>query len=210
MQVNSQKNETISFAASAQALKQGFSNAAAAVQHQSVACLVKVSAAAVLALTSSAWAQEVTAPMDEISKPAVVASNKKAVKSNAKDLFAGDKWHAVAPSWPGVLVFDEKTKRVSLKPMGANPFDAKYDYSVNADKKVKNSNKINGKMTFSDDLGRKSEMDFTLANNKKELTLEFYGGQRQEIYRRMSPTEVEAYEQKIRDMLAGKQPLPGR
>ena len=71
-------------------------------------------------------------------------------------------------------------------------------------KQAKSANKVSGKMTFSDDLGRKSLMNFTIVN-KKELTLEFSGGPRQEIYRRMTASEVAAYEQKIKDIVAANE-----
>ena len=201
------KKTQTSLAAPAQTFRQGASHAANSVQRQSLACIVKVSAVAVLALTSSVWAQEIAVPASDSVKPAITLSAKKAAKAPVKDIFAGDNWHAVAPSWPGVLSFDDKTKRVSLKPMGANPFEANYSYSLNTEKQAKKTSNISGRMTFSDDVGRTSEMTFTLLD-KKELTLVFTNGQRQEIYRRMSAAEVREYEQKIKDMLSGKVPLP--
>ena len=193
-----------------QSILQGLQSAVTVAQKHSVKCLVQLSAATILAVTTSSWAQVAIPPSypQESQNQGVVVEKKaaKPAKSTSKDLFAGDNWHAVSPSWPGVLTFDEKTKRISLRPMGANPFEANYEYSVTSPKSSKD---IKGTMKFSDDLGRKSDMTFVLVN-KKELTLKFNGQQKQELYKRMSAAEVQAYEDNIRAMLSGVKPLPGK
>ena len=144
------------------------------------------------------------------SSPAVAAGALPASVSVAQkpDLFSADKWHALAPSWPGVMTFDAVTKQVTLAPFGSSPIVVAYTYKVSPKKAKEKS--IRGSMTFTRPTLEKSVMAFTLVN-QAELTLEFKGGQRREVYQRMSPAEVQAYEQKIREMMGvekGFAPIP--
>ena len=160
---------------------------------------IRLSAAAILLVTSASWAQEWTPPTQKMAEQAQSAANKYAKSPNfsAKDPFSADKWHAASPSWPGTLVFDSKTKKVTLNPMGAKPIEANYAYTVKSNP-VSAKKEIFGDMTFSSG-EQKSAMTFKIKEGK-DLVLTFSQGQREEVYRRMSKEEVSAYEAKLKEM----------
>lgn len=115
-----------------------------------------------------------------------------------KDPFARDTWHAVNSSWPGTLKFDGATKKVKLEPVGANPMEAKYTYTVKPSS-AKDKAVTEGTLTMTNELGQVSESDYRIKG--KELTLSFRNGQPVETYVRMSPAEEKAEIQKLEQLI---------
>lgn len=109
----------------------------------------------------------------------------------AADLFAGDTWHAISPSWPGTLKFNAKTKEVKLEPVGAATIEAKYTYTVNPPKLGAKSTVVEGTLRMTNAAGQVSVSQFRI-ENKKTLSLTFQAGQRPETYVRMTPAEEAA------------------
>lgn len=109
----------------------------------------------------------------------------------AADLFAGDTWHAISPSWPGTLKFNAKTKEVKLEPVGAATIEAKYTYTVNPPKLGAKSTVVEGTLRMTNAAGQVSVSQFRIENNKT-LSLTFQAGQRPETYVRMTPAEEAA------------------
>lgn len=121
--------------------------------------------------------------------------------SPQKDPFAGDSWHAVTPSWPGTLVFDAKTKKVVLSPVGAAPMEATYSYTIKpATSAGKSQSQVEGTLKMTNKEGQVSESTFTIKNSK-DLTLQFAGVQNQEKYVRMNAKEQAEEQERLRKMI---------
>lgn len=118
-----------------------------------------------------------------------------------KDPLAGDSWHAVTPSWPGTLVFDAKTKKVVLAPVGAEPMEATYSYTIKpATGAGKNQAIVEGTLRMTNKEGQVSDSTFSIKNSK-DLTLQFAGVQNQEKYVRLSAKEQAAEQERLRKMI---------
>lgn len=127
----------------------------------------------------------------------------------APDLFAGDVWHAISPSWPGTLKFDAKTKVVKLEPVGAATIEAKYTYTVNPPKLGTKGSAVEGTLRMTNAAGQVSVSQFRIENNKT-LSLTFQAGQRPETYVRMTPAEEAAEVARLKKALAEGKTKPIR
>lgn len=132
-----------------------------------------------------------------------------AAEPPAKDLFAGDVWHAMSPAWPGTLTFDGKAKKVTLAPMGAPTIVATYTYTLEQKTaSEKSGNEVRGTLTMTSSKGEVSQSRFSM-RDRRNLSLEFKEGQRSEQYVRMSPAEEEAERVRIQKLFNdGKLRLP--
>lgn len=143
-----------------------------------------------------------------VAMPAAAQAPEKAQKPAVAakvDPLASETWHASAPSWPGTLKFDGKSKKVLLEPVGATPIEASYVVSD-----VKTLGKtVTGQLRMVDTSGRVSESSFTIANGKT-LSISFAGGQSQETYVRMTAAEAEAEKARLlKAIQEGKTKMPG-
>jgi hypothetical protein len=148
----------------------------------------------VLCASVSAQAAPVAAP----AKPAGATPSASIIKAQ-KDPLAGDTWHADAQAgtWPGTLVFDSAKKNVTLAPVGAQPMDAAYTYTV---KPSLTANVIEGTLRMTNSAKQVSESTFRIQG--KVLTLMYANGQRPETYVRMTAKEEEAEKARLQKMIS--------
>ena len=154
----------------------------------------------VSSLVYGGWASAQTVP------PASTASSQnKSVKKVTKsagmvnDPLSGDVWHAVLPSWPGTMQFDEKSKMVTLRPMGSDSMTAAYTQTI---KRVGTTD--SGEVVMTLPGGQVSKANVIVEG--KKLSFEFKAGQRKEIYIRMSKAEEAAYIAKLPELLKSISP----
>lgn len=148
---------------------------------------------AMLTVALCASASASAAPSTPAVKPAA------SVLKTQQDPLAGDTWHADANAgtWPGTLVFDGAKKHVTLSPVGAQPMDATYTYTV---KPSMSANVVEGTLRMTNSAKQVSDSTFRIQG--KVLTLMYASGQRPETYVRMTPKEEEAEKARLKKMIS--------
>lgn len=122
-------------------------------------------------------------------------------KSEIKgDPLHGDVWHAINGTWPGTIVFDGKTKKVVLTPVGAQAIQAAY--KVEKLKKTGSSTSGELLMKSADGLQTVTAM-FTL-RDRNNMSLRYLEGQREETYIRMTPAEEEIEKARLLKLIEEK------
>lgn len=135
-----------------------------------------------------------------IAQAADAPAKKTAVASVKADPLKGDVWHAINGTWPGTLVFDGKTKKVVLTPVGAQAIQATYEVT----KLEKKGAETNGALNMTSADGKQIvTATFTLKDNKN-MSLRFANGQRDETYVRMNPVEEAAEKAKLLKLIEQK------
>lgn len=134
--------------------------------------------------------------------PAMAAAPKKAA-----DPFSGDVWHAQSPSWPGTMVFDGATKKVTLTPVGAAQLEVGYTYTINSVSAKGANTDISGKLSMKSKDGQVSDSNFVISG--KTLKMQFSNTQREEHYVRMTTAEQEAAKADLLKRLTEKGITPG-
>lgn len=125
------------------------------------------------------------------------------------DFFAGDTWHAVTPSWPGTLRFDGKTRAVRLEPLGADPIEATYSYDEERVSAELGVEVREGTLTMKNAAGQVSISKYRISDGK-QLSLQFFAGQRPETYIKLTAAEAEQEKARIRAQVsAGTLSVPG-
>ena len=152
---------------------------------------------AMLTVALCASVNALAAPATPTAKPAPAPTS--TIAKVQKDPLAGDTWHADAQAgtWPGTLVFDSVKKSVTLAPVGAQPMDAGYTYTV---KPSLTANVIEGTLRMTNSAKQVSESTFRI--HGKVLTLMYANGQRPETYVRMTPKEEEAEKARLQKMIS--------
>lgn len=153
---------------------------------------------AMLTVALCASASASAAPSTPAVKPAAAAAAASVLKTQ-QDPLAGDTWHADANAgtWPGTLVFDGTKKHVTLSPVGAQPMDATYTYTV---KPSMSANVVEGTLRMTNSAKQVSDSTFRIQG--KVLTLMYASGQRPETYVRMTPKEEEAEKARLKKMIS--------
>jgi hypothetical protein len=126
---------------------------------------------------------------------------KKSVSAKSQvDPLPGDIWHAINGTWPGTIVFDAKTKKVVLTPVGAQAIEAKYELTKLERKGIEQHGAL--KMVSLD--GKQVVTATFVLKGRKDLSLRYASGQRDETYVRMSPAEETAERARLLKLIEEK------
>jgi len=143
------------------------------------------------------------------SRTAQATETARSTTQASGDFFAGDTWHAVTPSWPGILQFDGKTRAVRLEPLGADPIEATYSYDEERVSAELGVEVREGTLTMKNAAGQVSISKYRISDGK-QLSLQFFAGQRPETYIKLTEAEAEQEKARIRaQVTAGTLSVPG-